>query len=98
MGLHAGATGDLTLDLTLSSNPCIGKLEGGAVTVGGSIATPTLGPHVSIGGEVNLPSTNSDPSYTISPGIGVGTPVEGHSYFTYTVVSKPWIQIGGVGK
>lgn len=86
-GVHVGATGDLTLDLIFSENDCIGQLAGPALTIGGSIATPVIGPHIEIGSEVNSPLIeNAKHSINISPGIGVGTPAEGHALITNTFI------------
>ena len=84
-GLHLGATGDIVADFTLSANDSIEELSGCGVTAGASVSA--FRPFGSIGLETNVPfDKNVAPSITISPGIGIGTPVEAHVYFTYTAV------------
>jgi len=84
-GLHLGANADVVIDVIVSDNNCLQKLSGWSSTTGGSINTPTVGPHAGVGFESNAPiGSNAKPSYTFSGGVGIGLPGEGHSYITYT--------------
>ena len=82
-GLHGGASASLTLDITTSDNPCINDVSGWAVTAGGSV---NLSEVITAGYERNTPTSDALPSKTYSFGFGVGTPVEGHGYATYTKI------------
>jgi hypothetical protein len=97
IGAHASVTGDLVMDITASTNDSISDLSGTAVIVGGGVATPTLGTHVGLGAEVSLPTAvegNATPSFTVSPGIGIGMPTEVHDYWAYTEIF-PLFNSGG---
>lgn len=76
-GLHLGATGDMVADFTFSANDRIEDLRGCGVSGGASIGP--IRHFGNIGLETNVPfDKNVEPSITISPGVGVGTPVEAH--------------------
>jgi len=82
-GLHGGASASLTLDITTSNNPCIDDVSGWAGTAGGSA---NLSEAITAGYERNTPTSSALSSNTYSIGFGVGTPVEGHGYRTYTKI------------
>lgn len=81
-GGYGGVSASGVVDVTFSTNTDINDLSGLAGTVGGS-----GGEGISIGGEVNIPQGDADPSWTFSIGGGGGTPVELHGFVTNT-----WVQ------
>lgn len=83
-GAYAGASGSFGLDFTWSENPCIEDVGKKTLTSGGSISSLT---GFGFSSEGNIPlNGNVKPSYTFSPTFGAGTPVEGHSFISYTYV------------
>jgi len=92
-GLHAGATGSLTLDVSGSTNDYIEDIGGNTLTIGGSADVGA-----SVGGELNLPIEDKKdnkkqknvihPSGTVNIGIGTPTGGEGHVYSVTTIVNQ----------
>jgi hypothetical protein len=80
-GLSVGASISGMIDATVSNNDSICELRGGSIAPGGSLGEGLVG-----GGEVNIMLGDSKTSYTGSFGIGGGTPVEGHLFYTDTKV------------
>jgi RHS repeat-associated protein len=80
-GLYGGASASLTVDLTLSGNPCVEDVEGWAGTAGGS-----FGEFLTGGFELNSPMSDKLSSETYSVGVGGGLPAEGHGFATFTEV------------
>ena len=83
-----GASG--TLDLTWSPNNNITDVSGFAGTIGGSaIVSPPFFGGATAGAETNIPfNPCSEFSQTLSLGVGVGTPIEGHGFVSYTSVKR----------
>jgi len=82
-GLYGGASASLTVDYTISDNPCVDDVGGWAGTAGFSVGAGLTG-----GYERNSQMSGTLPSNTFSFGLGVGTLAEGHGYATYTTIWK----------
>jgi RHS repeat-associated protein len=89
-GLQAGAGASGTLDLTWSPNKNITDVSGFSGTIGGSaIVSPPFFAGATAGTETNIPfNPCAKFSQTFSFGGGVGTPVEGHGFISYTYVKR----------
>jgi len=89
-GVQAGVGASATLDVTWSANDNITDVGGLSGTVGGSvIVSPPFFAGATAGTETNIQyNPNSKFSQTFSFGGGVGTPVEGHGFISYTHVKK----------
>jgi RHS repeat-associated protein len=89
-GLQAGAGASGTVDLTWSPNKNITDVSGFAGTIGGSaIVSPPFFAGATAGTETNIPfNPCAKFSQTFSFGGGVGTPIEGHGFISYTYVKR----------
>ena len=88
LGVFLGVDAGFMIDYSWSSNQDIEKLNGPALTIGGSVGVPIIGP--TAGAEGNLPfDPTSKPSVTFSTGWKAG-PLgsEAHGFITNTTVLR----------
>ncbi len=91
MGSYIGVGASATVDISMSANACLSDLEGSALTGGGSGNIPPVAGG-NAGAEGSLPISGDNAgnpaagTFTVSGGVGVGSPGEGHVFVTHTQI------------
>jgi RHS repeat-associated protein len=90
IGSSFGASVSGSIDITTSMNPTASGIANNSVVTGGSFSAAGL---IGVGANSIVSMDGAAPATSVSIGAGVGTPVEGHIYYSNTQIKTTTISL-----